>query len=326
MEIDIHSYDYYIINYSGGKDSTAIFLWLLEQGIDPRCIELWHQCVDGKGETFFDWEVTPDYCRQFAKAFNVKVYFQWKKGGFYREMMRKNCRTAPTCFETENGCIETVGGKRGNISTRLKFPQCSSNLAVRWCSSYLKIGVASTAIVNQRRFLNKRTLVLSGERGEESAQRAKYAIFEPDKADCRDGERMKRHVDRIRPIRDWKEQQVWEIIERYRIRVHPCYYMGWNRCSCKMCVFGNKDQFASAAYISPEIMCGLISIEKQNGYTMKRNIDLTTLISKGTPFPGITNNIMKTATGIQYKLSIIIPDNQKWLLPAGAYKRGGGPN
>ena len=42
---------------------------------------------------FFDWEITPDYCRRFAEAFGVAIYFQWKEGGFYRELMRENSFT-----------------------------------------------------------------------------------------------------------------------------------------------------------------------------------------------------------------------------------------
>src|SRR5690606_31636462 len=145
----------------------------------------------------------------------------------------------------------TVGGDRGKPATRLKFPQVSPDLSVRWCSAYLKIYVCASAVRNQARFNNIKVCIISGERGEESAARAKYEILEHDRADLRDGKKFQRYVDRRRPIRDWTEQQVWEIIERYRVRVHPCYYLGWSRCSCKLCIFGNANQFASAYAISP---------------------------------------------------------------------------
>ena len=63
MECNLHSYDKYIVSFSGGKDSTACFLYLLDNGIPLDKIELWHQDIDGREDTFFDWEVTPDYCR-----------------------------------------------------------------------------------------------------------------------------------------------------------------------------------------------------------------------------------------------------------------------
>ena len=79
--LNLHSYDKYIVSFSGVKDSTACFLYLLDNGIPLEKIELWHQDVDGRGDTFFDWEITPDYCRRFAAAFGAKIYYQWKEGG-----------------------------------------------------------------------------------------------------------------------------------------------------------------------------------------------------------------------------------------------------
>ena len=316
---DIHSYDYYIVSFSGGKDSTACLLYLRDNGVPADKIELWHQDIDGRGNSFMDWEITPAYCRKVAEAFGVKIYFQWKVGGFKGEMLRENSLTLPNCFELPDGSIKTVGGIRGKQTTRLKFPQCSPDLKVRWCSGYLKINVCSQAIINQERFVNKKTLVLSGERGEESAQRAKYKIFEPDKADLRNGKGAKRHVDRLRPIRDWKEEQVWEIIERYRVRAHPCYYMGWNRCSCKFCVFGNTNQFASAKHISPVQMQEIIDYENSFGCSIKRTMFLPEFIKQGSVYPYITAELMSLATGYDYCLNVILADDETWEVPAGAY-------
>jgi 3'-phosphoadenosine 5'-phosphosulfate sulfotransferase (PAPS reductase)/FAD synthetase len=316
--IDIHSYDHYIVSFSGGKDSTACFLWLLGQGVPLNKIELWHQNIDGDGQQFFDWEVTPDYCRKFAEAFGVKIFFQWKKGGFKRELLRNNSLTSPTCFETIEGDIKEAGGTRGKLSTRLKFPQQSPDLKVRWCSSYLKIDVCSISIRNQERFNNKRTLVLSGERGEESPQRARYNIFEPDKSDARNS-KNKRHVDRLRPIRDWKEAEVWAIIEKYRIRVHPCYYMGWGRCSCKFCIFGNSNQFASVAYVSPEQFENIVQLETDFDCTINRKCGLKVLIKSGTIYTAITDELIKIAVSHTYTLPIILPNNENWQIPAGAF-------
>ncbi|WP_291599235.1 phosphoadenosine phosphosulfate reductase family protein [Bacteroides sp.] len=325
MKYDLHSYDKYIVSFSGGKDSTATFLYLLENGIPIHKIELWHQDIDGDGDTFFDWEVTPDYCRKFAEAFGVKIYFQWKEGGFKGEMLRENSRTAPTHFQMEDGTIGKAGGTKGELNTRLMFPQQSADLSVRWCSSYLKIGVCSIAIVNQARFRGIRTLVLSGERGEESPQRAKYAIWEKDRADRRNGIKYQRYVDRHRPIRDWTEEEVWAIIQKYRIRVHPCYYMGWGRCSCKFCIFGNKHQFASVAHISPAQFQRVADYEKRFGKTINRKCDLWQLIKTGKIYPHITEKLKSLATGYNYNQPVIIPESEQWILPAGAFSDSCGP-
>ena len=323
-DIDLLSYDRYIVSFSGGKDSTACLLFLLDNGVPKNKIELWHQEIDGRGPNLFDWEVTPDYCRQIGKAIGVPVLFQWKEGGFTREMLRNNALTAPVHFELPDGAVITTGGQSGKPSTRRRFPQASPDLRVRWCSAYLKIDVCATALRHDPRFENKRTLVLSGERGEESPQRARYAVLEPDKADLRNGKKTFRHIDRMRPIRDWPEQKVWDIIERYHIRPHPCYFMGFGRCSCKFCIFGNKDQFASAACINHLGINRLIAFEKEFGYTLKRNTDLATLIKQGRPYAEITSELASLATSYEYSQSVIIQDTEKWNIPSGAFRRCGG--
>jgi len=323
-ELDIHSYDYYIVTFSGGKDSTALVLYLLDQGVDKSKIELWHHDIDGReGSTLMDWPITRDYCRKFAKAFDLPIFYSWKQGGFEREMLRNNSRTAPIVFEDENYNLVKVGGDRGEGSTRMKFPQVSPDLSVRWCSAYLKIDVGSAAIRNQDRFLNKRTLVLSGERGEESAARAKYQVFEPDRSDNRNGKRVTRHVDRLRPIKDWKEQEVWDIIKKYNVRVHPAYYMGWGRVSCLFCIFGNANQWKSAEAISKSGCKKIIDYEKQFGATIKRKESVEDLLKKGETYSAMTPELIKLAKSDEYTLPIIM--KEKWVLPAGAFGDNCGP-
>ena len=255
---------------------------------------------------FFDWKITRNYCRCFAHAFGVPLYLQWKEGGFQRELLRKNARTAPTCFELTDGTVACSGGKRGNPGTRMKFPQLSGSLRTRWCSAYLKIDVCTAAIVNQSRFKGCRTLVLSGERGEESPQRARYAIWERDPSDLRESLKNARLVDRHRPIRDWPEKKVWAILEKYRIRVHPCYYMGWSRCSCLFCIFGNADQYASAACIEPLRMQQLIDLEQVLGCTVKRNKTLLDLCKTGRPYAAIDEQLRVLSSQESYDLPVIM--------------------
>lgn len=326
MDFDLLAYDRYVVSFSGGKDSTACLLYLLDNGVPKEKIELWHQEIDGRGPVLFDWEVTPDYCRKLGQAFGIPVFFQWKEGGFTREMLRENSLTAPIHFEVPGVGEVRVGGEKGKPSTRRRFPQPSPDLRVRWCSAYLKIDVCATALRHDPRFRNSRTLVLSGERGEESRQRAGYAILEPDKADLRNGKKDFRYIDRFRPIRDWKERQVWDILEKYRVRPHPCYFMGFGRCSCKFCVFGNRNQFASAACISRQKADRIIAFEKEFGCTVNRTTDLSTLISSGTPYDAITDELAALATGYEYGRPVLLSEGETWQLPAGAFRKCGGPS
>lgn len=206
----------------------------------------------------------------------------------------------------------------GPTGTRLKFPQVSPDLKTRWCSAYLKIDICATAIRNQERFRGIKTMVISGERGEESSARAKYKEIEPDRSHLKD----KRVVDRVRLIKNWTETEVWAIIEKYKIRVHPCYYMGWSRCSCKFCIFGNANQFKSAQTLSPDQFNQLSKYEDQFDTTIKRDRSLNDLIKDGKPYEGITDDLKQLSTSKEYTLPITM---DIWYLPLGAYGESCGP-
>ncbi len=107
-------FDIVIIAFSGGKDSLACLLHLLDLGVSRNKIELWHHDVDGKSETFFDWPCTEAYCRAIASHFKIPIYFSWKDGGFKNELLRENEYSRKTFFETPEG-LKTSGGDRGQI-------------------------------------------------------------------------------------------------------------------------------------------------------------------------------------------------------------------
>lgn len=247
----LSDYSKIIVYFSGGKDSLACVLHLLELGVPPEKIELWHHEIDGReGSTLMDWACTPAYCQAVADALGIPLYFSWKVGGFEGEMLRENSLTAPTKFETPEGEIKQVGGSRGKPNTRQRYPMAVADLMKRWCSPYVKIDVAAIALRNQNRFNHTKTLTVSGERGEESPGRAKYQTFEADRTDNRGKwvsqlkpyehlpemelkvSKSTRHVDRWRPVHTWAEKEIWEIIKRWCINPHPAYRLGWGRVSC----------------------------------------------------------------------------------------------
>ena len=246
----LSDYSKIIVYFSGGKDSLACVLHLLELGVPRHKIELWHHLVDGKGKRLMDWACTSAYCQAVADALGIPLFFSWKVGGFEGEMLRENALTQPTQFETPEGEIKQVGGTRGKPNIRRKYPMAVADLEKRWCSPYVKIDVAAVALRNQSRFNHAKTLTGSGERAEESPGRAKYKTFEPDRTDNRGkwvsqlkpyehlpemvfkASKRARHVDRWRPVHGWAEEGIWAIIERWKINPHPAYHLGWGRVSC----------------------------------------------------------------------------------------------
>lgn len=67
--LPLESYDLIIVLFSGGKDSLAAYLKLLEWGVPKAKIELWHHNIDGEHpDRRMDWPVTQSYVEAFAKA------------------------------------------------------------------------------------------------------------------------------------------------------------------------------------------------------------------------------------------------------------------
>lgn len=331
-EPELASYDRIVVAFSGGKDSLAALLKTIKKlkalGVDMSKVEIHHHDVDGDGDVFMDWVVTRSYCEAVAAHFGIAIYFSHKVGGFKREMFRDNTPTAPIRFEIplEDGgkAWREVGGE-GPLNTRLKFPQVSADLSVRWCSGYLKIDVMARLITNQERFNHSRTLVITGERAQESTARAKYLTFEPHRTDKRDG-RLGRHVDHWRPIHDWKELQVWEIIKEFGIVPHVAYQLGWGRLSCMTCIFGSADQWATIQAIFPERFEAIANPEESLGVTIRRGETIRQLASKGTPYAAALNrpDLVALANSREWTQPIWVPSSE-WELPAGAFGESAGP-
>jgi 3'-phosphoadenosine 5'-phosphosulfate sulfotransferase (PAPS reductase)/FAD synthetase len=320
---DLDWYDYFLVSFSGGKDSLALALGLLKKGVAKERIILMHQHVDGEPGVdvpFMDWPCTEGYCRAFAQATGLRLLFQWRHGGFHRELLKENARTASVSFDYLDGGIGTAGGVRGKVSTRRLFPQVTADLSKRWCSPSLKIDVASIAINNEPRFRGKRLLFLSGERRQESAARSKYAEMESHRTHTKS-----RHVDHWRMVIDWTEAQVWDTMREFNVTPHPAYRLGWGRVSCLACIFGLADQWASVRLIAPDLFHRIAEYERDFGKTIHKGKSVVDLADRGKPYPACYKpELVALAMGRNYPAHMALTGN--WTLPPGAYKHCGGPS
>lgn len=323
---DLEAYDRYVIFFSGGKDSISCVLHLLECGVDPERIELHHHDVDGReGSNLFDWPITRSYCRSFAHAFGLRIFFSWKKGGLEGEMLRDNQLTAPIKWEREDGTVAETGGTGGKPSTRRMFPQVTADLSRRWCSAYGKIDVGARLLTTEGRFREGKTLVITGERAEESANRARYKVFEPHRTDNRDGARVQRWIDQWRPVHTWSEQQVWDIMRRHRVNAHPCYWLGWGRCSCMTCIFGSPHQWASVQKASPDRFQRVANYETEFNVTIHRKLSVIEQAAKGTAYE-MDPAMIALANSEHYPEDLILVPENQWEFPPGAFGESVGPS
>ncbi|WP_426455380.1 phosphoadenosine phosphosulfate reductase family protein (plasmid) [Paenibacillus sp. S-38] len=328
---NLNDYDVIIVALSGGKDSVACILDLIDQGVDRRKIEIWHQSIDD-GEEFMDWACTESYVQAFGDLMGVEVYFQWREGGFKGELYRKDSIKGGVYYYAPGGGIEYLPSREQPPTTRMKFPQLGFDLAKRWCSGELKMDVAKRVIANDERYQGtladpKKILYISGERREESEFRSKYNAVQLHTTHCKS-----RTVHHWRPVLDYKERDVWDLYEKYRLRPHPAYQLGWSRTSCFGCIFSTPDLWAMMREIAPERFQKLLDAEREIDHTIQSKrvkgktvrISIEDLANKGSlhrlPAGERLSRLVYEALnpGFRFTPESLILD--KWELPAGAFK------
>lgn len=319
-EVDLDSYDHIVVCHSGGKDSWASLLNLFDQGVDRSKIELWHHDVDGReGSHLMDWIFMADYNRKLAEALGIPLYFSWLVDGFEGEMLKNNSLSKPHKIETPEGVITLErDSKRSKPGTRRKFPQQSASLQTRWCSSAVKIDVGRRALNNQERFKGKKTLFITGERRQESSNRAKYNQLEPHQCDTRNG-RTARWVDAWRPVLHWDEEQVWDAMQRHNVLAPVPYRLGWSRSSCMTCIYNNATIWATINRYFPKRLEEILAYELEFDTTIHRSKKtVAELANRAQPLEIDDLEALKQATQETYNLPIFAQPGQ-WQTPAGAF-------
>lgn len=324
----LRDYDVYVCFFSGGKDSEAKVLQLLEWGIPPEKIELHHHLVDGNNSTLFDWPCTTAYVQAFARELGLRLYLSWREGGLERELLKEEARTARVYFETPSGEVLSAGGG-GEPATRRKYPQQSASLATRWCSGVAKIDVGRFILTHDPRFQHQKTLVLTGERAEESPNRATYPVFQVHDRDLRAPRlpgKAPRHIDHFRPLHGLVEKEVWAILQRWGVQPHPAYMLGFSRCSCMTCIFLLDADWRRLYTLAPAAVERHMEYEEAFGLTIDRARKGLRARIANLPEPtDLEPRWIQAALSKSWNLPIRI-DPEQWTLPLGAFRHSGGPS
>ena len=351
--LPLEMYDLVIVLISGGKDSIACYYKLLELGVPKSKIEFWHHDVDGGHPSrTMDWRCTANYIRSFAEAEQIPLRVSWRKNGFFGELYRIGASELIEWVDPETGeiyqcppskkymecqklkvaAISEMENKLAEFGYRMKFPMKSGDLSRRWCSAYLKIMVADTVLRNMNSVaanltktrMDIKLLIVSGERRGESVGRSKYNEIEIHRTNA--VSKHHRTVHQWRPVIDYSEKDIWEVLKRHKVNPHPCYRAGWNRCSCAMCIFSTPQLFAGIRELYPKEYALLCQDEKVLGFTLDNHCDLETYIGSADScvYHGDKEAIQSLLTGEFPVESVYVKD--KWKYPVGAFHgAAGGP-
>jgi hypothetical protein len=336
--LPLEEYDLIVVMISGGKDSIACFYKLLELGVPKEKIELWHHDIDGGHPTrTMDWKCTQNYMKALADAEGVKLRVSYRVNGFFGELYRvgasepvewidpdtgevKQCRPSHNylkCRELKEQATEEMEELLKEYGCRMKFPAKSPDLSRRWCSAYLKIGVADSVVSNlEETKSDKKILIVSGERRGESAGRAKYNEMEIHRTNAQ--AKAHRVVHQWRAVIDYTEKDVWEVLKRHRVNPHPCYRLGWNRCSCSACIFSTPPLMKGFKEIYPVEYAALRQDEQRLGFTVdnRKNLDEFIAGAKSCLVPDDKQALHSIQTG-EFSVRDIFVDD--WKYPAGAF-------
>ena len=236
------------------------------------------------------------------------------------------------CQKLKAAAISEMENKLAEFGYRMKFPMKSGDLSRRWCSAYLKIMVADTVLRNMNSVAanltktrkNIKLLIVSGERRGESVGRSKYNEIEIHRTNA--VSKHHRTVHQWRPVIDYSERDIWEVLKRHKVNPHPCYRAGWNRCSCAMCIFSTPRLFAGIRELYPKEYALLCQDEKNLGFTLDNHCDLETYIGSADScvYHGDKEAIQSLLTGEFPVESVYVKG--KWKYPAGAFHgAAGGP-
>lgn len=241
---DLASYDAIVINTSGGKDSQAMFDYVMalvdaEDGLHERVLAV--HCDLGNVE----WSGTLELARQHSEHYGVPFH-----------VVRRE-----------------KGGLLQLIDERGMWPSSTN----RYCTSYLKrdqVSKLHTEVVRNANLSRPmRILNCMGLRAEESPARARKPEFENDQRQT-NGRRI---VDNWLPIHNWTAADVWNRVKTSGVPYHYAYDLGMPRLSCVFCIFASPDALMIAGEHNPALLDEYVALEEKMGHTFRNGFKIASI-------------------------------------------------
>lgn len=223
----------FVVNHSGGKDSQAMLIKLLE--IVPRNQLLVVHASLGD----IEWHGALELAQQQATDAGLPFIVARAEKSFL-------------------DMVERRFASRPDVPS---FPSAST----RQCTSDLKRGPIEREV---RRYMKAHGLTkvvsCTGIRAAESASRAKANVFQRNERNSVAG----RDWYEWAPIHALSTDQVFATIAAAGQQPHPAYAAGNERLSCVFCIMGSKNDIALGAKARPDLFARYVELEARTGYTM----------------------------------------------------------
>lgn len=223
----------FVVNHSGGKDSQAMFIKLLER-IPARQMLVVHASL---GEA------------------------EWPGA---LELAQKQAENAGATFVVAHAVKTFFGMVARRHAERPDAPSWPS-AKHRQCTSDLKRGPIQREV---RRYAKAngfaRVVNCMGLRAGESANRAKLSIFE---RNAKNSIASREWFDWL-PIHTMSTADVFATISGAGQEPHPAYAMGNERLSCVFCIMASKRDLQNGAKHHPALFAKYVELEQRTGYTM----------------------------------------------------------
>lgn len=226
----------FVVNHSGGKDSQAMMVRLVELVPASRLVVVHASLGD------FEWPGALELAEKQAADAGVPFL-------------------VARAVKTFEEMVERRHAARPDVPS---FPSAST----RQCTSDLKRGPIEREI---RRYVKAHgfagVVSCHGIRAEESPARAKQPVFEWNERATIPG----RTWFDWHPIAELTREEVFATIAGAGQEPHAAYALGNDRLSCVFCIMGSKGDIANGARQRPELFARLVRLERRTGYTMHQS-------------------------------------------------------
>lgn len=223
----------FVANHSGGKDSQAQLIKLLE--IIPR--------------------------QQLLVAHASLGAMEWPGA---LELAQQQAEDAGLPFIVARASKTLLEMVERRFKSRPEVPSWPS-ASTRQCTSDLKRGPIQREVRRYAKANGFKTIVnCLGLRAQESPGRAKRQPFRMNE---RDSNSVLTWYEWL-PVHDLSTPEVFAMIEGAGQTPHYAYALGNERLSCVFCIMASKNDLANGAATHPALLSEYVAMEKHTGYTM----------------------------------------------------------